>query len=147
MIMHADSSRVSLIMFIKCQQFHCFLKVTLPFSYFKLNHTNIQNLEREGILAIRQILLWVSIVMRINAKLLNIACKIICSLLHVTLFSLFSFAPTLPSSPAGPRWSLCQLSHSLPTIRTKPFHCCAATASRLLLLLSRFSRVRLCATP
>ena len=64
MIMHADSSRVSLIMFIKCQQFHCFLKVTLPFSYFKLNHTNIQNLEREGILAISQVLLWVSIVMR-----------------------------------------------------------------------------------
>ena len=64
MIMHADSSRLSLIMFSKCQQFHCFLKVTLPFSYFKLNHTNIQNVEREGILAISHVLLWVSIVTR-----------------------------------------------------------------------------------
>lgn len=99
---------------------------TLSFLYFKFNQRKIQNLQWEKTIAIlRQIPLKFPLFIRIKAKLLNMVCMTVYSVLNATLFNLFLLSLTLPSSP------LAIEPHSLVTTRPKYSHCCTPTASCL----------------
>lgn len=81
--------------------------------------------KKKNIAILRQVPLKVPLFIRIKAKLLNMVCTTVYSVLNATLFNLFSLSPTLPASPLaiGP--------HSLITTRRKYSHCCTPTASGL----------------
>lgn len=123
MIMRDASSRVSVITLIKCQQVHCSLKVTLQLHHFLISNSikekyRIYNGKKKNIAILRQVPLKVPLFIRIKAKLLNMVCTTVYSVLNATLFNLFSLSLTLPASPLaiGP--------HSLITTRRKYSHCC-----------------------
>lgn len=78
MIIHAASSRVSVITFIKCQQVHCSLKVTLQLYHFCISNSIKEKYRiyngKKNIAILRQIPLKSPLFIRIKAKLLNMVC-------------------------------------------------------------------------